>query len=302
MGSIRRQSIISSILIYIGFIFGALNTYLFTKQNFFAPEQYGLTQTFIAINLVFFSLANLGTPVLLSRLHPYYHEKLKDNENDLLSLALKICFVGFILLCIGTIAFKPFFIRKYIGHSSLLVDYFFWILPYTFFFIIYYLFEAQSTINRKTVLPNFLKETGLRIWILALILLYAFSIISFSSFVKLFSASYLVLAIILGIYLSRIGKLHFTFKTSSVTKEKSVEIRKLLSYVYLGNVIYYLAQNIDVLTISSQQGLEATAVFALSNYIASIITVPQRSLIPITIPHLASAWKNNDLKEIHRIY
>jgi len=302
MGSIRKQSIVSSILIYIGFLFGALNTYLFTKQGFFTPEQYGLTQAFIAINLVFFSLANLGSPALMSRLHPYYHEKLKDNENDLLSLVLKISFVGFILLCIGTIVFKPFFIRKFSGHSLLLVDYFYWTLPYTFFFLIYFMFETQSSINKKTILPNFLKETGLRLWITILILLFSASLISFPVFVELFSISYLILAIILGIYLHKIGKLHFTFRSSIVTKEKSTEIRKLLMYVYAGNVIFYVAQNIDVLTISSQHGLESTAVFALSNYIASIITVPQRGLIPISMPHLASAWKNNDIKEIHRIY
>ena len=45
MSIIRRQSIISSILIYLGFAFGALNTYLFTREGGpFTKEEYGLTQ------------------------------------------------------------------------------------------------------------------------------------------------------------------------------------------------------------------------------------------------------------------
>ena len=45
MAGIRKQAIITSILVYIG-VFGALNTYLFVKEGNFGPEQYGLTRLF----------------------------------------------------------------------------------------------------------------------------------------------------------------------------------------------------------------------------------------------------------------
>lgn len=46
MSGIRKQAIISSILVYIGIPFGALNTYFFVKQGVFTSDQYGLTRLF----------------------------------------------------------------------------------------------------------------------------------------------------------------------------------------------------------------------------------------------------------------
>src|ERR1700712_4843184 len=109
MGDIRKQSISSSIFIYLGFAFGALNTFLFTKQGFFDPAQYGVIQTMNTINLVFYSVACLGMVSIMSRFYPYYYDTLKKNQNDLLALAFTIAMLGFILLVAGGIIFKPLF-------------------------------------------------------------------------------------------------------------------------------------------------------------------------------------------------
>ena len=49
MSGIRRQSLISSAVIYAGFSVGLLNIYLFTKQGIFEKEQFGLYNAFIAV-------------------------------------------------------------------------------------------------------------------------------------------------------------------------------------------------------------------------------------------------------------
>jgi len=49
MSDIRRQSIISSFVVYFGFALGFLNTYLFAREGGFTKEQYGLTGLFIAL-------------------------------------------------------------------------------------------------------------------------------------------------------------------------------------------------------------------------------------------------------------
>ncbi|MBI3882851.1 MAG: hypothetical protein HY305_01140, partial [Sphingobacteriales bacterium] len=47
MSQIRRQSIISSVVVYFGFALGFLNTYLFAREGGFSKEEYGLTGIFI---------------------------------------------------------------------------------------------------------------------------------------------------------------------------------------------------------------------------------------------------------------
>src|SRR5437868_12874537 len=98
MSTIRRQSIISSIVIYIGFVVGLLNTYLFTKQGSFTETQYGLTGIFIAIATIMMAFSQLAMPSYIYKFFPYYHDHLPPKKNDLLTWALVVSTIGFILV------------------------------------------------------------------------------------------------------------------------------------------------------------------------------------------------------------
>ncbi|HEY1115122.1 MAG TPA: lipopolysaccharide biosynthesis protein, partial [Chitinophagaceae bacterium] len=76
MSTIRRQSIISSLIIYFGFAIGALNTYLYTRKGGFTEAEYGLTGMFIAVANIMYSVANLGMPAYINKFFPYYNAHL----------------------------------------------------------------------------------------------------------------------------------------------------------------------------------------------------------------------------------
>src|ERR1700674_91208 len=107
MSTIRRQSIISSVLIYIGFVFGAINTYLFTKEGLFTPEQYGLTRAIIITANFFYGFASFGVLSVIYKFFPYYRDNLDDEKNDLLGICLLVGFFGFILTALAGYIFEP---------------------------------------------------------------------------------------------------------------------------------------------------------------------------------------------------
>jgi hypothetical protein len=80
MSKIRRQSIISSAVVYTGFAFGLLNTYLFAREGGFTKEQYGLTGVFIAVSNIFFSLSQFGMTAYIYKFYPYYNDNLPKKE------------------------------------------------------------------------------------------------------------------------------------------------------------------------------------------------------------------------------
>ena len=82
MSTIRRQSIISSGIVYLGFALGLLNTYLFTREGGFTKAQYGLTGTFIAFANIMFSVASLGMPAFIGKFFPYYNAHVEQRKND----------------------------------------------------------------------------------------------------------------------------------------------------------------------------------------------------------------------------
>ena len=114
MSNIRRQSIISSVIVYFGFVLGFVNTYLFTKEGSFSEEQYGLVSTFIAIANIMLSFANLGMQAFIYKFYPYYKDNLPRERNDLLSWALLTSVIGFGLVVIAGIFIKDLVIRKYV--------------------------------------------------------------------------------------------------------------------------------------------------------------------------------------------
>jgi O-antigen/teichoic acid export membrane protein len=302
MGDIRRQSIASSLLIYIGFAVGGLNIYLMVRAGLFTPDQKGLIDSITALNLVFYSFANIGATAIMSRFFPLYHQYQSDQEDDLLSVAFGFALIGFVLTLIGAYAMEPIFIRKFSAKSPELLRYYYWILPYTFFYLIFMILETQAGINKKTLLANFMKETGSRVWLTLLIVLYALQWIQFDWFVKLFMFSYAIGVLVLGWYLHQIGKLTLSFRFSTLTRRLSRRMFQLAAYVFLGNIVFNVAQNIDSITITSQLGMSLTAVYMLSKYISSIVSVPMRSMVSIAVPYLSQAWKAKNYTEVARIY
>ena len=96
MSQIRKRSLKAATWIYVGFLIGALNTYLLTHKNWFEPDQYGLTQSLVQIGLLVFAFSTLGVTSYLYKFFPYYQDNLKASENDILGLALRVAIGGFV--------------------------------------------------------------------------------------------------------------------------------------------------------------------------------------------------------------
>src|ERR1700754_3734934 len=128
MSQIRRQSILSSMVVYVGFVIGFLNTYLFTREGSgFSKTEYGLVSIFIAIALAIYSFSNFGMTAYIYKFYPYYNDNLPRKKNDQLTWALLFSTIGFVLVMIAGVVFKDFVIRKFGGNSPLLIKYYHWV-------------------------------------------------------------------------------------------------------------------------------------------------------------------------------
>lgn len=314
MSTIRKQSIISTLLIYAGFVFGAVNTYLFTQTELFETsftlEQYGLTRAFIVTGSFLFGFASFGLQGVIYKFFPYYRDNLERKDNDLLSICLVVGLIGFTLTTTAGLVFEPLVVRKFSEKSRLLVQYYYWIFPFLFFYLFFSILESYAWSLRKTVLSNFLKETGFRISTTLLIVLFFVGVIDFSVFIKLFSFLYAFSFIVLLLYLVHLKEFHFTLKMSRVTKKFWKKMATLMMFVYAGMIVTVTAQSIDSFVIASYgqdvqdagEGLKYLAIYDFSTYICSLVQVPQRSMISISIPVLSQAWKDKDYSVIRRVY
>ncbi len=302
MSSIRRQSIISSIVIYVGFGVGLLNTYLFTRKGIFLEPQYGLYNAFIAIALLMMAFSSLGMQTYIHKFFPYYKQLLPDKENDQATLALVSGVIGFTIIILAGILLKPLVIKKYITNAPEIITYYNWIFLLGFGYLIYNLLEAFTWQLHRSVFANFLRELGWRFYISVLIILFWCKLINFSLFIKLFAFSYPLIALILLAYLTGTRQLHLVFTVSKVTRRYKKYIWQLCLFVYAGLIILNISMVFDTLLIGSVKALALVGVYALAQNIATMIQAPQRAIIAASIAHLSRAWKDKNITLIQKIY
>ena len=305
MSIIRRQSIISSILIYVGFAFGALNTYLFTREGGpFTKEEYGLTGVFMAVGAIMMSLASLGMPAYINKFSPYYKDHLPRNKNDQAAWALLVSIIGFALVAIAGLFMKNIVARAF-DNSPQIVQYYYWLFPFGLGLTLFSVLEGFAWQNHKSIFSNYLKEVQFRVFVTILFVLVSISVIKeFDLFIKIYSSLYLLLAIALFIYLYSAGKVTLNFSISKVTRRLFKKILMLCGFVWGGTLIYNLAAVADTIIIAGvfPDGAGMVGLFTFAQYLTSLIQAPQRSIIAASVAHLSQAWKDKDHKKINRIY
>ena len=302
MSQIRKRSLKATVWIYIGFIIGAVNTYFLTHKNWFSTDQNGLTRAMIEVSQLVFAFSTLGVTSYLYKFFPYYENNIDSKKNDLLAIALTLALVGFIITCSGIFLLEPVIVRKFSANSMLLVQYFYWILPMAFFVLLYQILEAYSYGFDKGVFTSLLKETILRLYTLAIIILKVFGFIEFKTFIILFSFQYAIIVFILTFHLHQERKLWLSFKISPVTKKFRKKIFSILALTFIVIIVGVLRQSIDGLVLAAKQNLGKVGIFGLAAYMVSVLQAPFRSMVAITIPILSRAWKEKNHVEISRIY
>lgn len=304
MSTVRRQSIVSTILVYVGFVVGFVNTYLFTRQGSpFSPSEYGITGIFIAVGNIMYAVANLGMVAVVYKFYPYYNDNLEKKKNDLLTWTFLISFVGFLLVIFGGIVFKDLVIRKFGANSPLFLKYYFWVFPFGFSLLIFSLLEVFAWNIRKSIFTTFLREVLFKLLTLILIFLMSFHFIpDFDAFIKFYAFTYGITALFLFGYLVWKKEFYITFKISRVTKRFYKKMISMATLVYSGGLIFMIATFIDTIIIMSLLGTAAAGIFALGSVVAGLVQAPQRAVIAASIPVLSKAWKDKDYFKINAIY
>ena len=304
MATIRKQSIYSSLYIYAGFVFGAINVlYFFPK--YFTPEQFGLTRILMDIAMIFSTLCTAGMIPIAFKFSPFYKHHLEKSKNDLFSFTFLIALISCIIFYFVLPYLQPLILLKFGFRSPLLVEYFDWIYPMTIGLVIFSLMEAYAWVISKNVTSNFLKEFLYRILVTVLILGWSFKLIQqFDLFIGIYALLYLLLILILGWIIYKSNYFTLTLTRSNLTRKYAPMMLKFGSAYFLSALLNILAKTNDTLIIASQStgGLKDAAIFTIATYLITLMDVPQRSMVSSATIQIANAWRSKDMPKLDRLY
>ncbi len=300
MGIIVQQSIKTIIVTYIGVALGVVNI-LFLFPLVLSEEQIGFTRVFVNTAMLFATLSSLGAANIPSRFFPYFKDVPKQHNGFLFLLLLLGC-TGFIVFSVILTYFKPLIFSIYNEKSPMLVDYFFYLLPFTAIILLWYIFEIYTVVQQLPVVPSFLREVLSRALTAVGLIFLFYKWISFHQFVDWTVAIYIVILVITVLYLQ---KNKILFLKPNISIRKNPHLKEMLifgGFIMSGNLSGAIIANIDGWMLSAYSGLKSTGVYSIAFFIAVFVEIPRRSLSQVLVPLVAEANKNNDYATLRTLY
>ncbi len=297
MGIIARQSIKGTIVTYLGVAVGFFTTF-FVLTRYLTAEEIGLSRVLIDAATLFIGLAQLGTNSSIIRFYPYFKSK-EQHDHGFFFWTLVIPFIGFLLFAIVYWACHIPLGHWFGEKSPLFMDYYYMVLPLAFFMLYQSLFETNANVLMRIVVPRMVRELVVRVGLLVLYLLYAFRVLSLDGFVVGLCLNYALAALIDLIYLFALGHISLRPDWAFLRANKTL-VRNYLFYtgfLFVSALAGVLAPTLSSFFITAKMGLEHTGIYAIATYMATMVSIPYRSVTAIAAPQLAHSIKEKNHTE-----
>jgi O-antigen/teichoic acid export membrane protein len=300
MGIVIRQSIISTIISYVGVLIGYVSLlYLFPK--FMSLEQIGLLRTIQDAAILFSPFAQFGLTQSIFRYHPQLVKNQKTSAS-FISLMLLLSLVGFFLFLMVFEIFETPTLAYFQDNAKEIIQYSYLVIWLTLIMLLTSVLETFSRAVLKTTIPNLLKEVVIRLLLISLAFFYFKGIITFEQFIIGSVLSYLLCLLILLLFLISTGDLKISFGFGELDKPimKEMFLYSILSFAGMAGMI--LIGKVDSIMVTALIGTKANAIYTTAFYMATVIEMPKRALSQLAMPLIARAFEKNDLKEIETLY
>lgn len=299
MGIVARQSIKGTIATYIGVAVGIVTTF-FIQTKALQPDQIGLIDILLQCSLLFGGLAQLGTNSSAMRYYPFFKDEA-HRDHGFFGWTLLVPLIGFSIFLMLFFLFKDsivdFFTKDSGVGSEAFARYVYFVIPLAFFMLYISVFETNSNLLLRIVLPKFIREVGLRVGTLVIYLMYYYKVIDFDGVIIAFCVLYGLATLINVVYLLSLKRVSFKIERGFV----SAQLKRDFVFYTLFMITAALAGNmIPMLSkffVAGKTGFHLAGVFTIATNIAALVEMPYRSLGAISRPHISEAMAKQDVAQ-----
>lgn len=303
MTLLQRQGFFNSLILYAGVALGFLNLGILF-QRFLTIEEIGFFNLLIAITTIYAQVASPGLGNIILRYFPYYRSEDKTHGGFVTFISL-FGGITFVVVTLLFILFKTPITNFYQGKdgSPLLIKYYYYIIPISFFTLVFTILEGLARTLFKNVLSAFLREVVLRVFTAISVLLIFLRWADYTDFILIYVLSNAIIAFIL--WLSMMKEKHF--KIANISKELHHEKKEIIRYglfTVLSGSSLALVQGLGIimLTLITTQSMAFAGFYGTLFIIAGMISLPAKALNRASYQIVSEAWKDNDMAKIQRVY
>ena len=294
MGIVARQSIKGTIATYVGVAVGIITTF-FIQTKALQPEQIGLIDVLLQCSILFSGLALLGTTSSAMRYYPFFKDE-EQRDHGFFGWTLLVPLAGFAIFLLAFFVFKTPIVNYFSKDSAMFGEYVNFVIPLAFFMLYISVFETNSNLLLRIVLPKFVREVGLRVGTLVIYLLYYYKVIDFDGVIVAFCVLYGLATLINIVYLLSLKRVSFKIEWNYLKPQLKRDFMFytlfMLTAALAGNVIPMLSK----FFVAGVSGFRLAGVFTIATNIAAVVEMPYRSLGAISRPHISDAMAKQDVK------
>ncbi|PBJ12341.1 oligosaccharide flippase family protein [Flavobacterium sp. ACN6] len=295
MGIVLNQSFKNTIITYIGFGIGAINT-LYLYPIYLGATYYGLTNYVTSCANVIMPLFAIGMQNTLVKFYSQY--QTEEEKSRFLSFTVLFPFLLIIpLLLIGLVFYDE--ILFFLSKKNAIVKSYIWLIPFIGLCMAYFeIFYAWLRVNMHSVFGNFIKEVALRLFSLFLLIGVYYDWLSVEGFVYATAGLYFLAFLVTMLYAFSIQKPTFQITIPKNTKD----ILVYTFYIILSGSVANLLLDGDKMILNQYMVIENIAFYSVATYIALVISVPSRAMHQIVYPITAKLMHENKHDELNKLY
>ena len=295
MGIVLNQSLKNTIITYIGFGIGGINTIYFYPV-FLGATYYALANYILSSANVIMPLFAIGMQNTLVKFYSQY----ETNEERSRFLSFTVLFPLAVIIPIFLIGFYYFDeIVFFLSKKNIIVKNYIWLIPFIGLCMAYFeIFYAWLRVHMHSVFGNFIKEVGLRLFSFFLIVSVYYNWITVEGFVYATAFVYFLALLVTMFYAFHIQKPVFQFTIPDNVKDVLV----YTFYIILSGSVANLLLDGDKMILNQYMNIENIAYYSVATYIALVISVPSRAMHQIVYPITAKLMHENKHDEMNILY
>lgn len=295
MGIVLNQSLKNTVITYIGFGIGGVNT-IYLYPVFLGATFYGLTNYITSCANVIMPLFAIGMQNTLVKFYSQY--QTEEEKSRFLSFTVLFPLLLIIpILIIGLFFYDE--ILFFLSKKNPIVKSFIWLIPFIGLCMAYFeIFYAWLRVHMHSVFGNFIKEVGLRLFSLLLLIGVYYDILTVEGFVYATAGLYFLALLVTMFYAFSIQKPVFQFVIPVNTKE----ILTYTFYIILSGSVANLLLDGDKIMLNQYMVIDNIAFYSIATFIALVISVPSRAMHQIVYPITARLMYDNKQLELNDLY
>ena len=297
MGIIGRQTIKSTIYIYLGVVIG-----FFVRAHFFpqylSEAEIGVIALLVSYGSIFAQLALLGFNHAAIRFFPYFRNR-DQSHGGFLPLYLLVTALGFLIFILVYRIAGTYLVSS--DKVALFSQYYYLCVPLTAGLLIFMVMDSYNTVLYNASTGILLREFGLRLLVLLSLVPLIYGLIDFDLFSKLYVTNFLVIALLMVAFIIWRGEFHLNLAFTTVEKNLIRGMAGISVFGFLTGLTNVALLQVNNILINEFYDESQTGIFVTNFFFATLILLPSRGLNKIAPTMISDAFKDKDIETIQRI-